>query len=194
MKTKKFFIVITALIIAANVFAIETPKVNITPLKDTKALVTIEHLTPSVNEVTITDGLGKVVYYKKSKNELNGYKKIFDLSQLEEGNYEMSLKSGSVTYKNDLKIENGTITVKKQRKEVEPYVNYQDNKMQVSFLNYENKNAVVKIYKESKLVFSSKLGEEFAIHRVFDLSALKKGDYDVLLASSDREYWFSVSK
>jgi YbbR domain-containing protein len=134
MKTKQFFTVIVALVFATNVFATETPKMNIIPLKDTKALVAVEHET-SVNEITITDETGKIRYYKKSKNEMDGYKKIFDLSQLDEGSYEVMLKAGNITVKRNLCIEKGNVTVKQSRIEMDPYFSYANNILKGSYLN-----------------------------------------------------------
>lgn len=196
MKTKKFFIVIVAFVFAANVFATETPKMSIIPLKDTKALVAFEQATPSVNEITITDETGKIRYYKKSKNEMKGYKKVFDLSQLENGTYVVKLKAGTTTYKTGLAINDGKVSVQKQRIEVDPYFSFKDNVVNVSYLNHRNEDVVVSVYnsKSSKLIFSANFGNEFAVQRAINLSELKSGNYDVMLASSDQEYWFSVSR
>lgn len=195
MKTKQFFIAIMAVAFAVNVFATETPKMSIIPLKETKALITVTHETPSVNEITIADENGKIRYYKKSKNEMNGYKKIFDLSQLENGTYEVKLKVGVTTFKRGLELNNGKVSVHQQRIELDPYFSFEDNMVKVSYLNYKNEDVVVNVYNNHrKLIFSSELGNEFALHRAINLSELKSGNYDVMLASSDQEYWFSVSR
>ena len=196
MKTKQFFITMLAIVFAANAFATETPKMSIIPLKDTKALVAFEQATPSVNEITITDEYGKIRYYKRSQNEMTGYKKIFDLSQLENGAYEVKMKAGTTTVKRGLEIIDGNVSVQKQKIEVDPYFSFKNNVVNVSYLNHRNEDVVVNVYnrKSNKLIFSSNIGNEFAVHRAINLSELTSGNYDVMLASSDQEYWFSVSK
>lgn len=193
MKTKQFFTLIVVMVFVSNVFATETPKMSIIPLKNTKALVAIEHGT-SVNEITITDENRNIRYYKKSKNEMDGYKKIFDLSQLEEGSYEVMFKAGNATVKRNFCIEKGNITVKQQRMEMDPYFAFANNILKVSYLNYENEDVTVNVYNNRKLIFSSVIGNEFALHKAINLSELQKGKYDVMLANADKEYWFSVSK
>lgn len=194
MKTKQFFLVIVALVFAANVFATETPKMSIIPLEDTKALVTVSHETPLVNEISIISDKGNVVYYKKSKKKMDGYKQVFDLSQLENGAYEVKMKVGNTTVKRGLDIKNGNIAVQQQRAEIDPYFSFADNTLKVSYLNFENEDIAVYVYNNQKLVFSKEIGDEFTVHRALDLSQLKTGNYDIMLASANKEFWFSVTR
>ena len=194
MKTKFLFMFITAVCITTAAFSSDTPKMSVIPLNNTKALVTIAAETPCVSEVTITDESGRIMYYKRSKNELSGYRKIFNLSNLEEGRYEMKVKAGSTTFKNDLEIKDERVYVKRQSAVPKPYFTCQDDFIKVSFLNQKKKNVNLNIYQNNELVYHSKLGNEFAIHRKIDISALQQGKYEVLLSSADEDYSFWVSK
>lgn len=194
MKTKHFFLLIVATTFVANVFATDIPRMSIIPLKDSKALVTIQHTVPDVSEISITTESGEVVYYKKSKKEIDLYKKIFDLSQLENGNYRLSLKAGNATVKNDLSIKNGIVSVLKQRNEMEPYFTVDKNNVILSYLNFEKEEMTVHVYNTNKLVYSKKLGNDLAMHRMLNLEKLKNGHYDIMLADAHNAYWFSFSK
>lgn len=194
MKTKQFLLLIMAVTFVANVFATDIPKMSIIPLKDTKALVTIQHTVPDVSEISITTEKGEVVYYKKSKKEMDLYKKIFDLSQLENGNYRLTLKAGNTIVKNDLSINKGMVSVLHQRNEMEPYFAVDKNNVILSYLNFEKKEMAVHVYNTNKLVFSKKLGNDLAMHRMLNLEKLKDGHYDILLADNHNSYWFSFSK
>lgn len=194
MKTKQFLLVIVALVVAANVYASNTPKMSIIPLKDTKALVTASNETPVINEVSITDEYGKVVYYKRSKKKSADYKQIFNLSQLNNGSYEFKLRAGSNSIKKELSIDDGKICVKKESVEIEPYFAFENNLVKVSYLNFTKEDVKVDVYQDRKLVFTSKLGKDFLMHRALDMSELKKGNYDLVLANANNEYWFSVTR
>lgn len=194
MKTKQFILVILAFVFVSNVFATETPKMNIIPLKDTKALIAISQESPTVNEISIISESGSVVYFKKSKKETAIYKQIYDFSQLENGTYEVKLKVGTTTIKNKLQINNGAVSVKAQKKEMEPFFNFANNVLKVSYLNFEKENVVVNVYNEVGLIYTYELGNDFTLHHGFDLSKLEKGNYDVMLANANKKYWFSVTR
>lgn len=194
MKTKQFFLSIVALAFIVNAFATEIPKVSIIPLEDTKALITVQQTTPYVSEITITTESDRVVYYKKTKKEADVYKKIFDLSQLDDGKYRVTMKAGTTTVKKDLLIKSGKISVLKQRNEQEPYFAYNNNKVVVSYLNFSREDMKVYVYDSKELVFSEKIGNDVALHRMLNMKALRDGNYDILLANAYNEYWFSFSK
>lgn len=194
MKTKQFILVILALVFVTNVFATETPTMNIIPLKDTKALIAVSQETPTVNEISIISENGEIMYFKESKKEITSYKQIFDLSQLENGTYEVKLKVGTTTIKNGLKINNGTVSVEAQKKEVDPVFTFANNKLKVSYLNFGKEDVAVCIYDKSQLIHKTELGNEFSLQRGFDLSKLEEGNYDVKLANASNKYWFSVTR
>ncbi|NQU53299.1 MAG: hypothetical protein HQ522_12255 [Bacteroidetes bacterium] len=194
MKTKQFILAILALVFTANVFATEIPEMNIIPLKDTKTLIAVSQTAPAINEISITSEEGRVVYFKKTKKEIASYRQIFDLSQLEDGAYEVKLKVGSAIVKRGLEIDNGTISVQEQKTALAPYFCFDNNILKVSYLNFQKEDVQVKVYSDRELIHTSKLGNEFSIHRGLDLSKLDKGDYTVMLADAGNKYWFSVTK
>lgn len=194
MKTKQFFLLIVAVAFAANVFATDIPKMSIIALEGSKALITVQNTVPEINEVSIITEFGEILYYKKSKKEVEDYKKIFDLSQLENGNYQLILKSGTATVKNDLMIKKGQVSVLKQRNEMEPFFAYNKGQVVLSYLNFSRDEMEVQVYEKNKLIFSKDLGNEVALHRMLNLGELKMGNYDILLADAHNEYWFSFSK
>ena len=194
MKTKRFILIMLTVACVANVFATETPKMNVVPLKDTKALIAISQETPSIHEISIISEDGKIVYFKKSENEIDNYRQIFDLSQLENGAYKVKLRVGATTVKRGLKIDNGTISVEEAKTEFDPFFAFNDNVLEISYLNFEKEDVVVHIYSDRQLICKKKLGSEFALHQGFDLSKLNEGNYDVVLANANDEYWYSVTR
>lgn len=179
---------------AANVFATDRPKVSITPLEDKKAVVSILQETPAVNEISIFSSDGSMVYYKKSKNKFANYSQVYDLSQLEDGDYEFKMKAGLTTVKSGLKINNGKISVVAQEKVLEPFFTFSGNMLILTYLNFEKDDVKVCIYNRGNLIHSTELGNEFTLQKAFDFSKLKSGNYDVQLASANEEYWYSVAK
>jgi hypothetical protein len=194
MKTKQLILAILAIVFTANVFATEIPQMNIIPLEDAKALVTISQETPALNEISIISEKAGTVYFKKSIKKIAGYRQIFDLSQLEDGSYTVKLKAGATTVKRDMEINNGTISVTAQKTELDPFFIFDNNIVKLSYLNFEEKDVVVSVYNNRELIHTSELGNEFTIHRGINLSDLKKGDYNIMLANAGKQYWFSVTR
>jgi len=194
MKTKQLILATLALVFTANVFATEIPQMNIIPLEDTKTLVAVTQDTPALNQISIISEKGETVYFKQSTKKTAGYKKIFDLSQLEDGAYTVKLKAGSATVKREMKINNGTISVEAQKSELDPFFAFDNNVVKVSYLNFEEKDVVVSVYDGTQRIHQTKLGNEFTINKGINLSKLERGEYEILLANAGKEYWFSVKR
>lgn len=194
MKTKQWILAILAIIFATNVFAIETPKMNIIQLDENKALVAVTPGTPAIQELTISSDKGQVVYYRLSKKEESGLKKIFDLANLGDGSYSVKFKSGAATLKRDIEIEDGHVSVQPLQTELDPFFVFENNILKVSYLNFNQGEMAMAIYQGSCQVYQKSLGQDFTLQRGFDFSQLQKGTYDVSLACGDETYWFSVAK
>lgn len=194
MKTKQLILATLALVFTANVFATEIPTMNIIPLEDSKTLVAVSQITPTLNEISIISEDGRTVYFKQSKKETAGYRQIFDLSNLEDGAYTVKLKAGTATVKREMQINDGTISVAAQKSELDPFFVLENNIVKVSYLNFEEKDVVVSVYNNRNLIHKSELGNEFTIHRGINISKLEKGDYEIMLANAGNEYWFSVKR
>ncbi len=194
MKTKQFILTVMVIVLAASVFATDKPKMNIIPLEDTKALVAASQATPSVNQISIVSEEGQMVYFKESKKEMEGYKQIFNLSLLSDGNYEVKLKTGTVTVKRGISIDQGIISVKPMETEYEPVFIFANNVLKVSYLNFEKEEVKIKVFNNEGLIYKSELGDNFALTQGYDFSKLEKGNYSVLLADNSHGYWFTVTK
>ena len=194
MKTKQFFLLIVAAAFAANVFATDVPTMNIAPMKDAKALISIASTLPEVLELSITNKWDEMMYYKKSTKKIYSYQKVFDLSHLEPGTYRLTVKSGDATIKNDLLIKDSKVVVLHQRKEMKPFFSTKDASVILSYLNFHNEEMTVRVYDTSDCIFTKKLGDDLAMHRIINLEELWSGNYHIVLADKHNEYWFSFSR
>ncbi len=194
MKTRLLFLVAVALIVATNVVAIDLPKMNVVRISDSKTLVAASQEAPAVHQMSIIDERGQVVYYKESKEELPGYKQVFNFSHLDDGAYEIKFKAGRTTLTRSMNVENGLIKAEPQKIEYDPVFALNENTLKVSYLNFEKENVRLKVFNDQDLIYKSELGDEFVLQHGYDLSKLSKGKYNIVLASTNDEYWFSVTK
>ena len=194
MKATGLILVSLMVILAGNVSGIENPEMRIVLLGELKAKVLVTREKSEIAETSILDGNGDIIYHKKSKTAMRGYDEVFNFSNLEDGNYSIKMEVGKTTFYNPFSITEGKIVLKKQEKECEPFLSYSDKVLKASYLNFAYKDITVFVYDNHKLLYSSDLGNDLAIHFALDFSKLDKGNYDVLLANEKEEYWFSINQ
>ena len=194
MKTKIWVITTLAIFIVAIGFATETPKMNIVPVKAEKALVTFNSEIPVTFEITITKNDGEIVDYKKSKNPVDVYQKVFDFSEIGTGNYNVSLNHGNCSMNRDLHVSKKDIKVGPVVQLQEPYFCYKNGMLNVSFLNLAQNSVYLNVYKNGDHVDGVSLGKELSIQKCFDLSKLKNGNYKIVVTDKFNDHQFMVHK
>ena len=76
----------------------------------------------------------------------------------------------------------------------DPYFNYADNILKVSYLNFDGDNLTLNFYDKNGLIYQSDIGKRFDVQSGYDLSALDSGNYEVILSSRNNEFKFSIEK
>jgi len=193
MKTKQVTLMLLALVFAISASATETPKMNVVAIDNSKALIAAE-TSPKVSaEISILSENGEVVYYKKSKAAAQ-FKSVLDLSELNDGVYTVQLKTGEKSVKRELEVSNGKIAVKAMKRYLDPVFTYDGKMVTLSFLNFEQENVSLKVYKGSKMLFETKLGNSFKIQRAFDVSKMEMGEFDFVLNGADNYYAYKIDR
>ncbi|MFV0590980.1 MAG: hypothetical protein ACK5M7_06315 [Draconibacterium sp.] len=194
MKTIKFLSTVLAVAIVAVATAVEKPKMNVVPLTPDRAVVSILNNKVAKFELSIVAENGDLVYYKQSAKPLNTYQKVFDFSQLANGKYSMNLKVNDTRLSKDFEVASNGISVGESKMRFDPYFAYADDVLKLSYLNFDGENMSLNIYDSNGLVYESKLGKEFNMVNGYDLSALARGKYQVVLSSLNNEYTYSIEK
>jgi hypothetical protein len=195
MKTKNLVLTAMAVLVAATVFATQLPTMNVIPVQNEKALVAFETMSPATFELSLKNQRGETIYYKKSEEPVQSYKLVFDLQNLEDGNYHLNLKHGNCTLDRLITVSNGTnLKVGEEIRMFSPYFKFEDNKLQVSYLNSSQKNVFLNIFRDGQYVTGKKLGKEMCIQKALDFSKLEKGTYNVVLTNNSNEFQVTVQK
>jgi hypothetical protein len=194
MKTIKFLSTVMAVAIVAVASAVEKPKMSVVPVTSDRAVVSIINNKEAMFELSITAENGDLVYYKQSVKPLNTYQKIFDFSKLENGIYTMNLKVNDTRLSKNFEVASNGIYVGESKMRFDPYFSYANDVLKLSFLNFDQDNLTLNIYDESGLVYESKLGKDFNIVSGYDLSALARGKYSVVLSSKNDEFTYTLEK
>lgn len=190
---KKLNLFILALFLGTTlVFASGKPALNIIPISADRVLVAMENEKPSPMEVRITDENGQTVFYKNVRRPGNEYRKIYDLTALENGRYEVTFNIDNTRAKRNIEIEDNQVKVSEIRYSYEPMFQFENDKLKITYLNFDQEDFNLRLYRNGQLVYESKLGNDFAITRGFNLSRLDFGNYDVVLSSNQKQYYHTV--
>lgn len=190
---KKFNLFILALSLGTTlVFASGKPALNIIPLSADRVLVALENEKPSPFEVRITDEDGQTVFYKNVRRPGKEYHKIYDLTALENGRYEVFFNIDNTRAKRNIEIKDNQVTVSETSYSYDPIFQFENENLKITYLNFDQEDFNLRLYRNGQLVHESKIGNDFAITRGFNLSRLDLGNYDVVLSSNQKQYYHTV--
>lgn len=196
MKTIKSISKVTMLIafvaFANTLMATGNLKVNILPLTAEKAVVAISNSAASNFLISIENGKGEVVYYKETNADSKDFRKIFDFSNLERGDYNLSVSVDGSTTERSFKIDNRNIAVGKEKNTMEPFFAYKEGILVLSYLNFSEEDLSLNFYDKNDLVYSKKIGDRFNVNEGFDLTKLANGNYSVVLSTDSKSYTYNV--
>ncbi len=167
-------------------------KVNILPLTSETAVVAISTIDASNLQISIENNMGEKVYYKETDADSKDYRKVFDFSKLEKGDYKLSVSTNGLTTERTFSIDKENIAVGKEKSLIEPYFAYKNGILKMSYLNFQEENATLNFYTDGDLVYSKEIGDKFNVIEGFDLSKLEKGAYSVVLSTKDNSYSYDL--
>ena len=166
-------------------------KVNILPLTSETAVVAISSVDAANLQISIENENGEKVYYKETDAENKDYRKVFDFSNLERGDYKLSVTTNGLTTERNFSIDKN-IAVGKEKSLIEPYFAYKNGVLRVSYLNFPEEKVSLNFYANNDLVYSKEIGTKFNVTEGYDLSKLNKGTYSVVLSTDSKSYSYDL--
>jgi hypothetical protein len=191
MKTIATIIIALSAMVAT---AAEKPRLDIYPISEEKAVVALLNNNSAKFEISVRSDDGRIVYYKQSVKNDSNYRKIFDFSNLESGNYEVSFKVDNYLVKRDIQIERNGLKVGVSELRYDPFFVQEGDVLKLSYLNFDQNNLSISLIREREVVYSKTLGRDFNTTRGFDLSKLEKGQYQVVLADGSTDFYYTIEK
>lgn len=193
MKTIKTLTMTFAIMIVANVaMATGNLRVDILPLTAERAVVAISNSAESKFEISIENSVGEIVYYKETEGKMADYRKVYDFSKLENGQYTLTVNIDGATSKREFSIDSRNIAVGKMKNLVRPYFAFNNDVLRVAYLNYPGETMDLLIYEGDNLIYNKALENTFSVNEGLNLSKLKTGNYQVVLATGDQVYDYTV--
>lgn len=193
MKKAMFFV--TALILLSGaVFATGNLKVNVVSQSKELTVINIGDVVNRIYEIELKNDKGTIVYYKRTTTPSSSIRQHFDFSKVANGEYKLTVRVGEELVENSLSIRDGEVEMTKQRKETKPFFAVKDNRLELSWLNFEQEESRIQVYENSKMLFEQDIKPEFAINHALDLSKLNSGNYDIVLVTENNYYSYPVTR
>jgi len=193
MKTAlKVTFVLALALIASNLFATGNLKLNIHPLNEEKAVVSISALTNSDLKITITDDRGNIVYYQENEGQDGNYRRVYNFSELEEGIYNMKVVSADLTAERQIQKVKNDIVVGGEKTTLKPFFGVDDNILRCSYMNYDKENTIFRFYNDDQEIYTRNMGNNFVVQQALDLSKLTKGEYRAVLTAGNEQFTYNI--
>jgi len=194
MKTKRSLLTLVAVAIIALASATEIPKVSLQPINADQVIVSVLNNSVSNLELSIYADNGDIVYFKQTEKPVSSYQKLFDMENLENGEYKLSLKVNGTNQVRNFKVTSKKIYFGESEIDFDPYFTFDGKDLKFSFLNFKKEMFKMEIFENDELVYKTKIGKKFPINSGYDLSKLEAGNYKVVLSSFDKKYIYHFQK
>ena len=194
MKTKRILATLMAAAIVSMASATDLSKMMVTPLNADHLIVSVVNDYVSNFEISIYSENEDLVYYKQSDKPIFSYQKIFDVKNLENGKYQMTLKINNTSVEKNFTVTTNKIIFGESELNIDPYFMFDGQNLKFSYLNFQNEKFNLEIYDEAELIFKSKIGSDFSINSGYNLSKLEAGNYKVILRSFKKEFTYNFEK
>lgn len=188
MKTKRSLVTLIAAAIVAMASATEKPRMSVQPLDADHVVISILNNNVSNYEISIHAKNGDIVYYKLSDKPVASYQKVYDMKNLENGDYKLSLKVNGANLERSFKVTAKNIYFGESEVDFDPYFRFDGKELKFSYLNFKMENFKMEIFDGNELIYKTKVGKDFPINSGYNLSKLEAGKYKVVLSSFNKEF------
>lgn len=195
MKTMKMFMAVAAvLMVSGGVFASGNLKVNFTGVRADLAVIEISTANESTFEIEVKNEDGDVIFWKETVTPATNYKKVYDFSKLEEGNYFLTVNIDRETQETKFAVEDGQLRLIEEKKMIDPFFFFANNELKMTFLNFAGEEASLYIFDENRNeLYEKNFKKEFNVQHGLSLAKLPKGTYDVVLSTSSNSYNYGIT-
>ena len=195
MKTMKLFMVVAAAtLISGGVYASGNLKVNFTGVRADMAVIEISNTNLSTFEIEVKNEDGEVIFWKETQTPSTNYKRTYDFSKLEEGNYFLTVNIDREKQETKFAVENGTLRMIEEKKMLEPFFFFNENELKMTYLNFAGENTSLHIYDENRNeLYARDFNDEFNVQHGLNMTKLPKGSYEVVLSTESNSYNYEVA-
>ncbi len=167
-------------------------KVKTSTSEQNKAVISLVEIEARQVNLSIENDDETVIFYSAHIKNTADFSRVFNFSQLADGNYVIVVKWNNEIVKKPISIKDSKVIVKETELIKEPIFRFSDKNLLVFFNNPSESKTEVKIMGETGVFFEDS-GTEANFARKYDLSNLPAGEYEVILSAKRKSFGHSVS-
>jgi hypothetical protein len=194
LATKIVVVLVLVAVLVVKTTASEAPKLKLVPHSGEKAIVVVDNSTDSYAELTIEDAKGDVLYYRDGRITEKMYSKIFDFKNLTDGDYKIIVKNKAGKKELNFFVSNNKVIVEPEKMAVMPYFFVENDVIKISYLNESMNRVALTLTSQNGEIYKKWLGNDFSIHRAFNISSLNKGEYAATISDGSNTFSFNFEK
>lgn len=187
-------VIVLVVLLAVKVNAGETTNLKLVPYTNDRAIVVMNNEHNLLSELTVEDADGEVLYYREGKISEANYSKVYDFKNLKNGNYKVVVKNNLGTQEAFFSVYNNSVTIDENKSNFNPYFEFKNNVLKLSAINHEQNSLFITIKDEDGVLYSKKLGTDFAITAGFDMKNLTSGAYTANISDGYNTVSYSFKK
>ncbi len=146
------------------------------------------------NETSITFmDTEKVVLYSESVYNKRKYKKKFDLRNLKEGTYSLSMENNLKVIKYQLSVEDKDVKIISKEETYKPIFKRTGDIVYINFLNLDSKLVYIKVYdSENRILFKEAIKDNSVVEKAINFESAFEDNYTVVVEKEDKSYHETV--
>ncbi len=142
------------------------------------------------NETSITFmDTEKVVLYSESVYNKRKYKKKFDLRNLKEGIYSLSMENNLKVIKYQLSVEDKDVKIISKDETYKPIFKRTGDIVYINFLNLDSKLVYIKVYdSENRVLFKEAIKDNSVVEKAINFESAFEDNYTIVVEKEDNRY------
>lgn len=168
-------------------------RVNLIPEQHGKLVVEAFNPQKQAMSVDIISDTDQEDVFNRNLHKENFYGKIFNLSNLPEGDYTIQVKIGNETFEDKILLGQAAPIVLKEGRYFEPVFQDVGNSMVLTMLNPDGDHVVVSFWKDSDKFFEDHSDLHNSFRRKYNLKELEPGEYRVEVTVGSRAYQHALN-
>jgi hypothetical protein len=187
MKTLKTRLLVVVFMLGTLVNYADDKKVN-SVFNATKTKIVFKGVKKG-QRLAVKDKNGIILHSEKVNKEGN-FVKVFDFSELNDGNYTLELDKDYQIIVKSIKIKDSKVFFNKNAKKIifKPVIRNKENRLMISKIAFEEKDLEVLLYYNDEKIYSEVVKGGAIVNRVYKLDKEIKGNYTVVIKNNGRNY------
>ena len=166
----------------------------IKPVDDKKFAIYLNDEQIDKTLLSIKDQKGYTLYARSIKSN-SKFAKVFNLSKLENGVYDLVLEDSKAIQTIPVVVDAEELSINNAERAIsyKPYISHKNDILDLMVFSPEKGQYEITIFDgDNSIVYNESINNEMKIEKRFNLSGLKPGNYNVLVSGVNGQYTYAL--